>query len=65
MIETLATIDILDLAIDQINDKKPEDAKVTLVNYRDKLQNEVNEFDEWAKTQSEIHNQLEFKMEEK
>ena len=65
MIETLATIDILDLAIDQINDKRPEDAKDTLVAYRDKLQNEVDEFDKWAKTQSEIHTQLEFEMEGK
>ena len=59
MIETIATIDILDLAIDQINDKRPEDAKDTLVTYRDKLQNEVDEFDKWAKTQSDIHTQLE------
>ena len=65
MIETLATIDILDLAIDQINDKRPGDAKDTLVTYRDKLQNEVNEFDKWAKTQSEIHTQLKFEMEGK
>jgi len=65
MIETLATIDILDLAIDQINDKRPGDAKDTLVTYRDKLQNEVNEFDKWATTQSEIHTQLEFEMEGK
>jgi len=59
MIETIATIDILDLAIDQIDDGKVDSAKDTLITYRDKLQKEVDEFDKWAETQSNIHTQLE------
>jgi len=65
MIETIATIDILNLAIDQIDDKKIDSAKDTLITYRDKLQNEVDQFDEWAKTQSDIHTQLELDVEGK
>jgi len=61
MIETIATIDILDLAIDQIDDGKVDSAKDTLITYRDKLQKEVDEFDKWAETQSNIHTQLELK----
>ena len=59
MIETLATIDILNLALDQIDDGKTDSAKDTLITYRDKLQKEVDEFDKWAETQSNIHTQLE------
>jgi N12 class adenine-specific DNA methylase len=36
-----------------------------LVTYRDKLQNEIDEFDKWAKTQSDIHTQLELEAEGK
>jgi hypothetical protein len=59
MIETIATIDILNLALDQIDDGKTDSAKDTLITYRDKLQKEVDEFDKWAETQSNIHTQLE------
>jgi hypothetical protein len=33
--------------------------------YRDKLQKEVDAFDEWAKTQSDIHTSLELEQEDK
>jgi hypothetical protein len=59
MINEIATIDIIDLALDQIDDGKVDSAKDTLITYRDKLQKEVDEFDKWAKTQSDIHTQLE------
>ena len=69
MIETIATIDIIELALKDLNninynnkdetEKKVVNAKITLQNYRDKLQKEVDAFDEWAKTQSDIHTQLE------
>ena len=61
MIETIATIDILNLAIDKIDDGKVADAKDDLITFRDKLQNEVEEFDKWAEAQSDIdtQNQLE------
>jgi len=65
MIATIATVDILDLAIDQINDKRPEDAKDTLVTYRDKLQNEIDEFDKWAETQSNIDMAIQLESSEK
>ena len=65
MIETIATIDVLDLAIDQLDEGRTIDCKDTLVTYRDKLQKEVDEFDKWAKTQSDIHTQLELEAEGK
>ena len=63
MINEIATIDILDLALDQIDEGKTDSAKDTLITYRDKLQKEVNEFDKWAKTQSDIHGMLELESE--
>lgn len=63
MIETIATIDILNLAIDKIDDGKVEDAKDDLITFRDKLQNEVDEFDKWAKVQSDIDTQLQLEIE--
>ena len=75
MIETLATIDILNSTLDKLDEinyrdidsieSKVVDAKDTLITYRDKLQKEVDEFDEWAKTQSDIHTSLELEQEEK
>jgi predicted site-specific integrase-resolvase len=75
MIETISTIDIIESALNDLNkinynnkeetEKKVVNAKITLQTYRDKLQNEVNAFDEWAKTQSDIHTSLELENEEK
>mgnify|MGYP000339037649 FL=1 len=75
MIETIATIDIIESALNDLNkinynnkeetEKKVVNAKITLQTYRDKLQNEVNAFDEWAKTQSDIHTSLELEKEDK
>jgi predicted site-specific integrase-resolvase len=75
MIETIATIDIIESALADLNklnynnkeetEKKVVNAKITLQTYRDKLQNEVNAFDEWAKTQSDIHTSLELEKEDK
>ena len=74
MIETIATIDILNSALDKLNDinyrdlksieTKVVDAKDTLITYRDKLQKEVDEFDEWAKVQSDIDTALQLEAEE-
>ena len=63
MINEIATIDVLDLAINQLDEGLTIDCKDTLVTYRDKLQKEVNEFDEWAKTQSDIHSMIELENE--
>ena len=75
MIETIATIDILNSALDKLSEinyrdmdsieSKVVDAKDTLITYRDKLQKEVDAFDEWAKTQSDIHTSLELEKEGK
>ena len=65
MIETIATIDILNLAVDKLDEGRTLDCKDTLITYRDKLQKEVDEFDEWAKTQSDIHTSLELESEGK
>ena len=70
MIDSIATIDIIELALKDLNninyndkndtEKKVVNAKITLQNYRDILQKEVDAFDEWAKTQSDIHTSLDF-----
>ena len=74
MINEIATIDIIQSALDQLGsinyndkvetEKKVVNAKITLQSYRDKLQNEVDQFDEWAKTQSDIDTQLNLEIEE-
>jgi hypothetical protein len=63
MIETIATIDIIDLALNQINDGRVNDAKQVLTTYKNKLQNEVDEFDKWAKVQSDIDTSLQLEIE--
>jgi hypothetical protein len=62
MIETLATIDILETVIDKIDDGKIEDAKDDLLTYKDKLQNEVDEFEKWAKIQSDIDTSIQLQV---
>ena len=75
MINEIATIDVIELALSDLNnidynnkeetEKKVVNAKITLQNYRDKLQNDINEFDKWAKVQSDIHTSLEMETEGK
>ncbi len=65
MIETIATIDILETAIDKIDDGKIEDAKDDLQTYKDKLQNEVDEFEKWAETQSDIDTSIQLEVDNK
>ena len=62
MIETIATIDILNLALDQIDEGKTDSAKDTLITYRDKLQNEVDQFEKWAETQSNIDTSIQLEV---
>ena len=65
MINEIATIDILNLALDQIDSGNTDSAKDTLITYRDKLQGEVDEFDKWAETQSNIDMSIHLESEEK
>jgi hypothetical protein len=65
MINQIATVDTLNLAIDQIDEGNIESAKDTLISYRDIIQKEIDEFDKWAKVQSDIHTQLELEAEGK
>ena len=75
MIETIATIDIIELALDNLNsidynnkedtEKKVVEAKITLQNFRDKLQKEVNEFDKWATNQSDIDTSIQLEIDSK
>ena len=62
MIETIATIDIINLAIKQIEDGRVNDAKQVLSTYSDKLQKEVNEFDKWATNQSDIDTSIQLEI---
>ena len=52
MINELKTIDILETAIDKIDDGKIEDAKDDLQTLKDELQNEVDQFEKWAEEES-------------
>jgi len=73
MIQNIATIDVINLALDKLGEIKYNDmnsieskvveAKNTLISYRDKLQKEIDEFEDWAKTQSEIYDMLELENE--
>lgn len=62
MITTIATIDIIELALGQIEDGRVNDAKQVLNTYKDKLQKEVNEFDKWATNQSNIDNSIQLEI---
>ena len=63
MIQEIATVDLLDMVIDKIDDGKIADAKDDLITFKDKIQAEIDEFDKWAKVQSEIHDMLELENE--
>lgn len=65
MIETIATVDIINLALDDLKENKVDSAKVTLTSYRDKLQKEIEEFDKWAETQSNIDTEIQLDSEGK
>mgnify|MGYP003656170554 CR=1 FL=1 len=63
MIQEIATIDLLETVIDKIDDGKIADAKDDLITFKDKLQSEVDEFDKWAKVQSEIDTGIQLEIE--
>jgi len=58
MINEIATVDVLNSAIQKMDANEVYEAKQTLITYRDKLQKEIDEFDKWAETQSDIDTQI-------
>ena len=64
MIETIATISVLDEAIIALDNGRPRyEIKDSLKSYRDKLQSEVDEFDKWAEVQSNIDTSIQLEIE--
>ena len=62
MIQEIATVDLLNMVIDKIDDGKIADAKDDLITFRDKVQNEIDEFDKWAKVQSDIDTSIQLEV---
>ena len=62
MIQEIATVDLLNMVIDKIDDGKIADAKDDSVTFRDKVQNEIDEFDKWAKVQSDIDTSIQLEV---
>ncbi len=62
MIQEIATVDLLNTVIDKIDDGKIADAKDDLITFRDKVQNEIDEFDKWAETQSDIDTSIQLEV---
>ena len=58
MIQEIATVDLLNTVIDKLDDGKIADAKDDLITFRDKIQDEIDQFDKWAETQSERRSKL-------
>ena len=62
MINEIATVDLLDTVIDKIDDGKIADAKDDLITFKDKIQAEIDEFDKWAKVQSDIDTSIQLEV---
>ena len=61
-IHTAVFVDTLNTAIDQLDKGLTIDCKKTLVDQRDKLQNEIDSFDKWAETQSDIDTSIQLEV---
>ena len=62
MIQEIATVDLLNMVIDKIDDGKIADAKDDLKTFRDKVQNEIDQFDKWAEVQSDIDTSIQLEV---
>ena len=62
MIQEIATVDLLNTVIDKIDDGKIADAKDDLITFRDKIQNEIDQFDKWAEAQSNIDTSIQLEV---
>ena len=74
MINEIATVDTINLAVDKLDNVSSEtdvmkiksaisDAKDDLITFRDKIQKEIDEFDKWAEEQANIDTQLQLELE--
>ena len=55
-------VDLLNTAIDKIDDGKIADAKDDLITFRDKIQNEIDQFEKWAEVQSDIDTSIQLEV---
>ena len=62
MIQEISTVDLLNTVIDKIDDGKIADAKDDLITFRDKIQDEIDQFDKWAETQSDIDTSIQLEV---
>ena len=62
MITEIAPVDVLNTAIDKIDDGKIADAKADLITFRDKIQNEIDQFEKWAEVQSDIDTSIQLEV---
>ena len=62
MIQEIATVDLLNTVIDKLDDGKIADAKDDLITFRDKIQNEIDQFDKWAEVQSDIDTSIQLEV---
>ncbi len=62
MIQEIATVDLLNTVIDKLDDGKIADAKDDLITFRDKIQNEIDQFDKWAEAQSDIDTSIQLEV---
>ena len=62
MIQEIATVDLLNTVIDKIDDGKIADAKDVLITFRDKIQNEIDQFEKWAEVQSDIDTSIQLEV---
>ena len=62
MIQEIATVDLLNTVIDKLDDNKIADAVDDLRTFRDKIQNEIDQFDKWAEAQSDIDTSIQLEV---
>ena len=62
MIQEIATVDLLNTVIDNIDDGNIADAKDDLIRFRDKIQNEIDQFEKWAEVQSDIDTSIQLEV---
>ena len=62
MIQEIATVDLLNTVIDKLDDGKIADAVDDLSTFRDKIQNEIDQFDKWAEAQSDIDTSIQLEV---